>query len=225
MAIDAGRAAAALRALADAIEGTPETIVTPAVAPTPRGRGRAKAEGVAVAAPAVAVAPPPTPVVVEADPFSPGIAPATPVAPTATLDEVRKALTELREKTNQGDALAVLEKASGVNNLTALKPELYGAVVAAAKAAVPVAVAAPAVEDPFATPGAEEKLTIEQVKAVIVETQKRTASATVQKLVMDHGGKKADAGVPGGYGPSLQALPVEKYATVVAALKALPSTK
>src|SRR6185437_5206017 len=111
-------------------------------------------------------------------------------------------------------------------------PEKYGVVVeAVSKALTVLAPAKPAVDadDPFgenqAAPAAQEKVpSLEEIKALVVETQKRTSAATVQSVVMKHGGKgpKADGT---GDGPSLKALPVSAYQAVVAELKALPTTK
>lgn len=202
------------------------TVATPAgatpVPAQPRGRGRPpKPPEGAPAAPAPAAALPEP-----ADPFA--AAPAAPPVPTATLDDVRNALTTLRAATTQENALKVLNDSGGAGNLTDLKPENYGKVVQAAKAATPQA-GQPAA-DPFAaTPApaaapAPKALTLEDVRAVIVETQKRTSADTCKKVVMDHGGKapKPDGG---GDEASLKALPEANYAATIAALKALPSTK
>lgn len=164
----------------------------------------------------------------DADPF------ATPTetvqAPTATLDEVRAALTALKTATTQEKAVAVLKEASGVDNLGDLQktPAKYGGVVKAAKAAIPVAAAVDE-SDPFgektaaavvvADP-AQKAPSLEDVKAAVVAAQKRTGQAIVQKVVVDLGGKSATTG-----GPSLKDLPVPKYAEVIAALAALPTTK
>lgn len=230
--------AAALRILAIAFEAPEEghlsPLDTPAAPaePTKRGRGR-PAKGEETAAPA-ASAPvqassttSPTPAVVEVDPF----ADAAPVVPSATIDEVRKALTALREASSQDIALAVLKTAGGADNLTALIADKYGVVVQAAKVKALEYDKAPDVKvdtDPFGelvTPAATpvRALTIEDVKAAVVETQKTTAQDTVQKVVMKHGGKAALAS--GGEGPSLKALPEGSYAAVIAELKALPKTK
>lgn len=186
----------------------------------PRGRGRPPkgAEGAPVvpAAPDAQSTPPQT------DPFAAAL-PATPPTPTATLEQVRDALTALRAATTQENALKVLSDAGKAGNITDLKPENYGAVVQAAKAAIPQAQPAPA--DPFAAPiAAATKLTLEDVRNVIVETQKRTGTDTVQKVVMEHGGKAAnpETGAPA---PSLKALPETQFEAVIKALKALPTTK
>jgi hypothetical protein len=190
-----------------------------AAAPAKRGRGRPVQGAVAQA---TAAAPAPSPAAVEPDPFA---APAAPAAPVATLEEVRGALTALKAATTQDNALAVLKKVSGADNLTSLKVEQYGLVVAAAKAALPTT-QAPVDDDPFATPAAEPEkaLTLEDIKALVVETQRRTGQDTVQKAVMALGGKakNAETGIEG---PSLKALPPENYGKVAAALKALPTTK
>ncbi|HEV2178381.1 MAG TPA: hypothetical protein VGU20_30905 [Stellaceae bacterium] len=188
-------------------------------APKPRGRGRPpKSPEAAPAAPA------PAPEAVEADPFAAPVAAAAP--PTATLDEVRAALTALKAATSQEIALGVLKSAGGADNLTSLAAAKYGAVVAAAKKALPPA--ASAVEsDPFAvseTQAPAKALTLEDVKAAVVAAQKRTGTDIVQKVVMEHGGRAAnpETGAPA---PSLKALPPEKFATVIAAIQALPTTK
>lgn len=204
--------------------------VTTEAAPQKRGRGRpVKGEDVALAAPA------PAPAVVEAaDPFF-----SAPAAPVATLDDVRKALTALRAAVNQDVALAVLKSSGGAANLTDLPVEKYGTVVAAVNAKIaeylkapPAPTPAAPVADPFATDvvqpaapaaSAEKPLTLEDVKLVIVETQKRASQDAVQKVVMEHGGKAPNPA--GGEGPSLKALPADKFAATVAALKALPTTK
>lgn len=223
--MNATRVAAALRALADAIETPadgptpPQPDTAPAEPPKPRGRGRPpKAPEAAPAAPA------PAPAVVEADPFA---APAPVVAPTATLDEVRAALTALKAATSQEIALGVLKSAGGADNLTSLAADKYGAVVAAAKAKQ-AASSAPVVEaDPFAVPettAPAKALTLEDVKAAVVAAQKRTGTDTVQKVVMAHGGVASDpeTSTPK---PSLKPLPPEKFAAVIAAIQALPTTK
>jgi len=225
MSINVALVVSALRNLADAFEGaiTPQPATagaSAAPATTTRGRGRpAKGES----APAAAASAAPTD-----DPFS---APAASAVPTATIEEVRKQLTDLKDAVSQEYALKILKDASGVDNLAALKPDKYGVVVQAVKDVMtqkPADAAPPEADDPFALPGeaapaAEKPLTIENVKEVIVDTQKRTSPEAVQKVVMANGGKAA---LPtGGEGPSLKALPAANYAKTVAALKALPSTK
>lgn len=171
------------------------------------------------------------------DPFA-----TLPAAPVATLDEVRKALTDLRAADSQEAALAVLKTAGGgADNLTGLAPEKYGVVVAAVAVKLRIIAASkPAATpeaDPFAAPRlgdapepawntgapAEKPPTLEDVKAVIVETQKRTSQDKAQQVVMQHGGKAPNA--TGGEGVSLKALPEANYAATIAALKALPTTK
>lgn len=223
MTLDVVRIAAALHVLADAIEGT--TSPGPAVPtgtlptePVKRGRGRpVKGEDTTAPAPAT------SPAVVESDPFE-----TKPAAPTATLEEVRASLTLLRAATSQDNALKVLTVAGEAPNLTDLKPENYGKVIAAATAALPPVKTTPTAEtpDPFATtPSAEpvKAYTIEDVKAAVVEAQKKTSMDTAQKIVMKHGGIANVAGQAPG--PSLKALPVEQFAATIAALKALPATK
>lgn len=216
--------AAAHRALAAAYEELIKHDPGEATTPKPRGRGRPPAGEAPspAAAPVAATAPVVTPAATpEEDPF----AAAAPVVPAATIDEVRKALIDLKNATSQENALAVLKAVGGADNLPSLPVAKYGAVVAAIKKAITPAPTA-VEDDPFAVGAPAEPakpLTVEELKALIVETQKRTSGDTVQKLVMDHGGKKA---IPtGGEGPSLPALPPENYAAVAKALKALPSTK
>ncbi len=228
MSIDPVRIASALRVLADAIENTPAPVghgvppaetTPPAEAPR-RGRGR-PAKGESAPAAATVSAPAPSAAPAEADPFAD--APAAAAAPTATLDEVRAALTELKAAASQEIALKVLKDVGGVSNLSDLQktPEKYGAVVSAARAAMPSAEA-----DPFATGAAvvaEAVPTKEEVRAAIVAAQKRTSANAVQQVVMRHGGKAP--GANGVEGPSLQALPVSAYATVIKEVGALPTTK
>lgn len=229
MSVDTVRVAAALRVLADAIEGTTvETgapVVTPAAAiaapaaPAKRGRGR-PVQG--ETAPAASASPAPSPAATEADPF--GSSPAATAAPTLTQDDVRNALVALKDATSQDNALKVLKESSGgVSTLPQLPADKYATVVAACKAALPGA-AAPAA-DPFevSSPAQTDAPSLEDVKAAVVEAQKRTATDTVQKVVMAHGGKAP--GPNGVEGPSLKALPVPSYAAVIAAVKALPTTK
>ena len=213
-----------------AAQNTDAKLPAPAAAstPAPRGRGRPpKGEATTAAtAPVVAAVGAST----EADPFDAKPAPAA--APTATIDDVRKALTGLKNATSQENALKVLRDAGGADNLPSLKPEKYGVVVeAVSKALTVLAPAKPAVDadDPFgenqAAPAAQEKVpSLEEIKALVVETQKRTSAATVQSVVMKHGGKSPKADGTGD-GPSLKALPVSAYQAVVAELKALPTTK
>lgn len=205
-----------------AVAGTPSGQATAAATPKPRGRP-AKGEAAASAAPATTTA------VVETDPFA---APAAAQVATATLDEVRAALTALKDAKTQADALKVLKDSSGVDNLGELQktPEKYGLVVAAAKAALPVAAVNTVEADPFETANEPVKqpdakpLTVEDVKAACVAAGKRTGQDKVQKIVMEHGGKGKNAAT-GAEGPSLNALPADKYAAVIAAVAALPTTK
>lgn len=223
------RIAAAFQVLAEEF-GTPDASIpdapAPGVTPAKRGRGRPVigelAQATAVAAPAA---------VVEADPFA--AEPAAPAAPTATIEEVRLALTTLRNATgNQQTAMDILKAAGGADNLTALKPDKYGAVVAAATAAMPPVKTAPVVEaDPFAAPVeaapvAEpvKVLTIEDVKAAVLAATKRAGVDRAARVVMDLGGKAKNAAT-GVEGPSWTALPKDQYAAAIAGLAALPTTK
>lgn len=221
--MNSSKVAVALRALADAFEEGGQDAQTPAAQQpsTPRTRGRGRpvtGEGTDTSAPASSAAVP------EADPFGETAAPAT------TLQQVRGALTDLKNAVNQEAALKALKDAGGAANITDLKPEKYGAVVKACTAALETSkpVVKQEEDDPFALPGEKsleaEPLTIEAVKAVITETQKRTGIDAVQKVVMAHGGKgkNPDSGVEGA---SLKLLPAANYAATVAALKALPTTK
>lgn len=186
---------------------------TPVATGKPRGR---KPADTATTTPAAAAAVP------EADPFETTAAPAV----TATIEEVREALTALKGKTDQATALAVLKEVGGAANLSELRAEKHGAVVAAAKAKA--AVAAPAEEaDPFevTTAAAPAKAaTLEDVKAAVVAGQKRTATDIVQKVIMDHGGKAVNPATRA-EGPSLKALSADQYGKVIAAINALPTTK
>ncbi len=225
--MNATKLAAALRAAADAIdEGVGDTVAATLQAaqtvPAPRGRGRPPKA--VEAAPVASVA---APTAVEADPFE-----ATPAAPAATLEEVRAALTALRAATSQDFAMTALKPFAP--NLTDLKPEQYGAVVVAAKAAMPAPAPVAEPEDPFATPAATlgaalappaaKAATLEDVQKAVVNAQKRTSTDKAQAVVMKHGGvgNKPDGS---GKGPSLKALAATAYAAVIAELDALPTTK
>lgn len=221
MSLNAARISAAFQALADAFaEDQPEPTTAGATEPTQkRGRGR-PVKGETAPATAVQAAP----AVVEDDPFA---APA-PAAPTATIEEVRAALTALKTATSQDNALKVLKDASGADNLPSLAAAKYGEVVMACNKAMPAAPAAVVEDDPFAAPAAaapaEKPPTLEDVKAAVVDAQKRTSPASAQKVVMDLGGKakNAETGIEGA---SLKALPEANYAAAIAGLKALPTTK
>lgn len=206
--------AAAKNVTAIAPEGT-------AVAATPKPRGRpAKGEAAASAAPAASTA------AVEADPFD-SPAPVTATVPTVTEDEVRAALNALKEAVSQDKALAVLNAAGGATNLSDLRktPEKFALVVAAAKAAMPAVTASTVEADPFETASEPVKQpTLEEVKAACVAGGKRASQEKVLKIVMDHGGKGKNAAT-GAEGPSLNALSADKYAAVIAAVAALPTTK
>ena len=215
--MNVNKIATALRALADAFEevNMPDAVVLAGAGtapPAPRGRGRP---------PKVTEAPPaaPAPAPEAPDPFT-GAA-----APPATLDEVRAALTALKAATSQEFALKVLKDAGGANNLSALTAGSYGAVAAAAKAAMPGT--EPEV-DPFETPTLEPagspQPTLEDVKAAVVAATKRTAADTVQRVVMINGGT-APTAAGGPAGPSLKALAPSSYAAVIAAVNNLPTTK
>lgn len=228
--------AATLIALAEALEAAPAAaeVQTPAVAapavpePQKRGRGRPP-KGEATAAPAASpepVAAPPVaaPAAPEADPFD--AAPAAPAAPVASLEDVRTALKALAAASTQDNALAVLKSVGGASNLSSLAPEKYGLVYAAAKAATTAKPSAPVEADPFYAPApavVEKEPTVEEVKAAVIAKQKATSTETVQKLLMQHGGKATDAN--GVVMPSLRALPATSYVAFLKALNALPATK
>lgn len=204
------------KALANSATGTTEK-------PAPRPRGRpAKGETPAPAAPA------PAPAAPEADPFGPPPV-AAGTAPTATLQDVRDALTALKAAKSQDIALKLLKDVGGAGNLSELAEGKYGAVVKAAELAMAAPLAPAAEPDPFEVPAAApaapaKPLTLEDVRAVLVNAQKRTSADKVQGVVMAHGGKakNADTGIEG---PSLKALPEKEYAAVIAEVNALPSTK
>lgn len=233
--------AGAISTLAEAVNGTykgnpiyaqnrsAEPSVPPAaeVAAPKRGRGRpAKGEETA-SAPAVATTPATLAPATSGteDPF----AATTPATPTATLEEVRTALTELSKASSQQIALDVLKAAGGAPNLAGLTADKYGLVVQAAKAkqAEYTKAPAPAPEDPFAIPAAASapvEISLDDVRGEIMKASKRTSQDTVAKVVMDLGGKAADPAT-GGFKPSWTALPKENYGKVIAAVQALPTTK
>lgn len=230
--------AGAISTLAEAVNGTykgkpiyAETDATPSPSQTPaegtspkRSRGRPVKGEDQAPVPTVPVqassTTPATPAVAEPDPFD---APAKPVAPTATLEEVRAALTALKAATSQDIALGVLKSAGGAENLSGLSQDKYGAVVAAAAAKAAEYSKAPE-PDPFDVPPVERPLTLDDVKNAVVKAQKRAGTDAVQKVVMDHGGKATnpDTGAPGA---SLKALPESQFAAVIAAVEKLPTTK
>lgn len=192
-----------------------------AASPKPRGRPRGgpKVEGATPTAPAASAA-------ASDDPFADA-----PAAPVATLDEVRAALKALQAVTDQATAVGVLKAASGADNLASLKADKHGAVVVAAKAAMPMTateVLASEPPDPFETPTApavvaEALPTREEIRAIVIAKGKETSQDTIQKLLMSMGGSAV--GGNGQPGPSLLALPESKFVEFVAAVKALPKTK
>lgn len=196
----------------------------PPAEPQKRGRGRpVKGEDPAPALTAqasVTSATTLTPAAAAAEPFE------TAAAPKASLEQVREALTALKNVSTQDIALGVLKEIGFVPNITELKAENYGLVVQAANAKAATYAKAPAPEaDPWEIPAAMPavKLTLEDVKAAAVAAGKTTSQDTVQKVVMKHGGKGA---LPtGGEGPSLKALPEANYAACIAEIQALPKTK
>jgi hypothetical protein len=222
--------AAALRILANAIEApeadaTPGTSATQEPAASPkRGRGRpVKGEETAPSAAAQASSTTPqTPASAQPqpDPFE-----TTPVAPPATIEQVREALKGLAAVTSQAIALELLKSVGGAANLTDLKAEKYGLVVQAATAAIGPKTVLVVESDPFAMPpGATPALTVDDVRAVVIATAKHASQDMISKVVMSFGGKakNPETGVEG---PSWKALPPENYAKTIEALNALPKTK
>jgi hypothetical protein len=66
---------------------------------------------------------------------------------------------------------------------------------------------------------------LERLRQTIIAAQRRGARAAVlQSIVMTHGGRAARPDGRGD-GPSLKALPPEKYAAVIAEIEALPSPR
>lgn len=208
--------------------------LAPDAAPTAtkrRGRpAKGEADGVATEPAAAAVA---TPSATEHSASAASISPSDdPFAdaapanePPVPISEVRAAVLALRDATDQSTALAILKK-HGASNFGDIKPEVTGNILRDAKAAMPKAVVAAIDADPFAeptTPAAPSPFTIDDVKKEIVKAQKRTSTDAVQKVVMSFGGVAAGAG--GTSGPSLKALPADKYAATIAAIQALPTTK
>lgn len=235
--------AAALRLLADAIEtpaSSSDLSPQPSQEPPKRGRGRPPKETTpSVAAPSAPATEPteatPAPTATasasSATPSDPFAQPAP--KPQPSIEEVMDAARKLSAATTQQNAVDVLKAATGASNRGELKPEQHAAALAALTKALPQS-------DPFAPVAATPAVaaaptaavavqsdapTIDAVKAAIRDAQKITGVDTVQRVIMDHGGKKPDANSPGGWGPSVQALSVSSYATVIAALKALPKTK
>lgn len=232
----------AVATLAESVNGTykgkpiyagdaaPTPAAPPAETPAPQKRGRGRpVKGEETAAPVTANGLAPVVVQgvhVEADPFA---APAKPATPTVTIEQVREALTALKGAASQEIAVAVLKQSGGADNLTALPTSHYAAVVfaAAQKQAEYTKAPAPAAADPFAVPAATAaapNLTIEDVKKAVVAAQKTTATDTVQKVVMAHGGQAPNP-EGGAMMPSLKALPPKQFAATIAAIQALPATK
>jgi hypothetical protein len=228
--VDIQKVANALRALADGLEaagaGLAVTATAPAApeapaaapeaAPVKRPRGRpAKVEAPATPAPEASP-------VVEATPA------VAPQVVTATLEDVRAALTALKAATDQATALKVLHRFA--ENFSALKPEQYSAVIEATKQPVEVEeddpfAAPPAPAAPAAPPAPPAKVyTRDEVKAAIIAAVKRSGQDVAQKVVMTYGGTAPDP-VTGTQMPSLKALPEAKFAAVIAELQALPATK
>lgn len=194
----------------------------PDAAEPKKARGRqARGEVSGAATPAQSAAS--STVVETADPF----AETKPSAPKNTLDQVRAAAKAYGAATDQATAVALMEKVSGHKSLGTLTADKYDAVVAAFNDALVETSKPTAEDDPFGettAPAADAKVpTFDDVKAAVVKAQKRTATDTVQKVVMSHGGKAA--GQNGAVGPSLKTLPVDKYAVTIRDIEALPTTK
>ena len=152
---------------------------------------------------------------------------ATPAAaPVASIDEVRNALTALKAAKGSDDPIfEVLKSAgNGATNLTSLKPEFYGAVVAAASQAVaqPVVTAVDSWDAP-AAPTAKAA-TLEDVRAAAQRAHKRTGEAKLIEVMKKYGGIATDPS-NGTMKPSFGALLAKDYAAVVAEFDALPATK
>ena len=205
----------------------------------PRGRPVKGEETAPVAAPAQTAASPATSTPVpeasaqdtapENDPFTSTPEPSVPVV---TLDQLSAKARELSKLTSQEKAVGVMKSATGASSFGALKPEQYGLAYQAFEASIAFASSAKEeVPDPFAAPAttaqsatasatAEAAPSLADVKDAVVKAQKRTGTDVVQKVVAKHGGV---AGSPPQV--SLKALPVSKYAQVLAEIAALPSTK
>ena len=237
--------AAAFRLLAEAYETPAETADLPPAQPAAekpkRGRGRpvvgeetapAAAQTQTAASPAIS-----TPVLEasaqdtapENDPFT---STPEPSVPTVTLEQLSAKARELSKLTSQEKAVGIMKSATGAASFGALKPEQYGLAYQAFEASISFASSAKEeVPDPFAAPAttaqsatasatAEAAPSLADVKDAVVKAQKRTGTDVVQKVVAKHGGV---AGSPPQV--SLKALPVSKYAQVLAEIAALPSTK
>jgi hypothetical protein len=80
----------------------------------------------------------------------------------------------------------------------------------------------PIAHPPQPAPRRRDPNPLERLRQTIIAAQKRGARAAVlQSIVMTHGGRVARADGRGD-GPSLKALPPEKYAAVIAEVEALP---
>ena len=209
---------------------------TPTETPATVRRSRVRPD-VAATAPVAAeptpVATTDTPIAVTAvaDPF----ADAAPAPLAVTREDVRAAALALSAATSQDNAVAVIKAATGVS-YPGLGPDQYGAALAAILSATPKAIDA----DPFAptasasaSPAAsaaapataqEDAPSLDAVKAAIRKARQRTSDNVVQKIVIDNGGVAVNPS-DGQRGISINALPISAYATVIAALNALPDTK
>jgi hypothetical protein len=200
----------------------------PVAAVATRTRGRA-AKGEATAATASTVAP----VAVSATVVTESVASTSlsdpfadaPRVQTKTLDDVRTAAKAYGKLTDQATAVALMKSVSGHESLGTLPADTYDAVVLAFNKAAESFVVVRPESNPFDDEPvvAAKAVTLDEVKNVIVKTQKRTAQDAAQGVVMAHGGKAA--GANGAFGPSLKALPASEYAKVIAALEALATTK
>ena len=158
--------------------------------------------------------------------------PEQPSVPTVTLEQLSAKARELSKLTSQEKAVGIMKSATGAASFGALKPEQYGLAYQAFEASIAFESSKAATpDDPFAAPAttaqsatasatAEAAPSLADVKDAVVKAQKRTGTDVVQKVVAKHGGV---AGSPPQV--SLKALPVSKYAQVLAEIAALPSTK
>ena len=205
-----------------------DTAATPG--PPRRARAASKPEAPSVpsvdeAAPSVTIAQPAT--LPEVDPFV-----GVPVV-TVTIDEVRAAAIALSKATTQDNAVNVMKAATGASSFGELKAESYPAALAAFTAALPkadavdpfgVAVLPGTVGTALASPQQVDAPTLAQVKKAVIDAQKITGTDVVQKVIMAHGGVATKSG-GGGQEPSLKAIPISAYATVIEALGRLTKTK
>ena len=188
------------------------------------------ASALAVSTPTPATAPAALSVGSDTDPFA--STPEEPSVPTVTLEQLSAKARELSKLTSQEKAVGIMKSATGAASFGALKPEQYGLAYQAFEASIAFESSkASTPDDPFAAPAttaqsatasatAEAAPSLADMKDAVVKAQKRTGTDVVQKVVAKHGGV---AGSPPQV--SLKALPVSKYAQVLAEIAAFPSTK